>query len=273
MSMFRKLAISAVTAAAVALPSGAALAAGGAGYVEDYSFSFEGPFGRFDQNQLQRGLQVYTEVCMACHGLQYVALRTLADESGPGLTEEEVRAYIEMNFIEVYDPSIQDWRSATPNDHFPGSSLENAPDLSLMTKARAGFSGPYGLGLNPLFRGMGGPEYVASLLTHYTGSEREEFGAILYGNETFSGGYIAMAPPLWEDGVVYNDGTPATIEQQAMDVAAFLTWTAEPKLMARKQMGFTAVIMLTILSVLLYLTNKRIWAPVKSRVKGQTPAE
>jgi ubiquinol-cytochrome c reductase cytochrome c1 subunit len=143
-----------------------------------------------------------------------------------------------------------------------------------MTKARAGFHGPYGLGLNQLFRGIGGPEYVASLLTHYTGSEeKEEFGAILYGNETFSGGYIAMAPPLWEDAVEYNDGTPATVEQMAQDVAAFLTWTAEPKLMARKQMGFTAVIMLGILSVLLYLTNKQIWAPVKARAKGTTPAE
>jgi cytochrome c1 len=90
---------------AVALVSpGAALAAGGAGYVEDYSFSFEGPFGRFDQNQLQRGLQVYTEVCAACHGLRYVALRTLSDpQGGPGLTDEEVRAYIDQNFIEVYD--------------------------------------------------------------------------------------------------------------------------------------------------------------------------
>ncbi|MGP1357864.1 cytochrome c1 [Roseicyclus sp.] len=276
--MLRKLAISAFAAATLAvgagaLSSGAAHAAGGAGHVEDYSFPFEGPFGRFDQNQLQRGLQVYTEVCAACHGLQYVPLRTLADEDGPGLTEEEVRAYIEMNFIEVYDEELQDWRAATPNDHFPRSSLENAPDLSLMTKARAGFTGPYGLALNPLFRGMGGPEYVASLLTHYTGSEREEFGAILYGNETFAGGYIAMAPPLWDDAVVYNDGTPATVEQMALDVAAFLTWTAEPHLMDRKQMGFTAVIMLGILSVLLYLTNKRIWAPVKYRAKGSTPAE
>jgi ubiquinol-cytochrome c reductase cytochrome c1 subunit len=127
MSMFRKLAISAVTAAAVALPSGAALAAGGEGYVEDYSFSFEGPFGRFDQNQLQRGLQVYTEVCSACHGLRYVPLRTLADEGGPGLTEEEVRAYIEMNFIEVYDDDIQDWRAATPNDHFPNPRWKTRP--------------------------------------------------------------------------------------------------------------------------------------------------
>jgi ubiquinol-cytochrome c reductase cytochrome c1 subunit len=268
--MFRKLAITAV--AALALTSGAAHAAGGAGYVEDYSFAHEGPFGRFDQNQLQRGLQVYTEVCAACHGLRYVPLRTLSDPDGPGLSEEEVRAYIEQNFIEVYDEDLQDWRMATPNDHFPMSSLENAPDLSLMTKARAGFSGPYGLALNPLFRGMGGTEYVASLLTHYTGSEREEFGAILYGNETY-GGYLAMANPLWEGIVEYQDGTPATEEQMALDVAAFLTWTAEPMLMDRKRMGFTAVLLLGVLSVLLYLTNKRLWAPVKARAKGETPAE
>ncbi|MCT4684524.1 MAG: cytochrome c1, partial [Roseicyclus sp.] len=136
--MLRKLAISTVTAATLALSSGAAIAAGGAGHVEDYAFSFEGPFGTFDQNQLQRGLQVYTQVCAACHGLRYVPIRTLSDEGGPGLSEEEVRAYIEQNFIEVYDPDLQDWRAATPNDNFPMSSLENAPDLSLMTKARAG---------------------------------------------------------------------------------------------------------------------------------------
>jgi ubiquinol-cytochrome c reductase cytochrome c1 subunit len=271
--MLRKLAISTATVATLALSSGAALAAGGAGYVEDYQFSFEGPFGTFDQNQLQRGLQVYTQVCSGCHGLQYVPLRTLTDEDGPGLTDAEVRAYIDQNFIEVYDEEAREWRAATPNDHFPMSSLENAPDLSLMTKARAGFSGPYGLGLNPLFRGMGGPEYVASLLTNYNGSEREEFGAILYGNDTYEGGYIAMAPPLWEGAVEYNDGTPATVEQMALDVSAFLTWTAEPHLMDRKQMGFTAVLMLGILAVLLYLTNKRIWSPVKSRAKGKQPAE
>jgi ubiquinol-cytochrome c reductase cytochrome c1 subunit len=270
--MIRKLAITASTA--LALSTGAALAAGGAGYVEDYSFSFEGPFGTFDQNQLQRGLQVYTEVCSACHGLQYVPLRTLSAEDGPGLSEDEVRAYIEQNFIEVYDAELDDWRMATPNDHFPGSGLENAPDLSLMTKARAGFTGPYGLALNPLFRGMGGSEYTASLLTHYTGTEREEFGAILYGNETFPGGYIAMAPPLWDGQVEFQDGSPNDVESMALDVTAFLTWAAEPKLMERKQMGFTAIILLGVLSVLLYLTNKRIWAPVKSASKrGDTPAE
>lgn len=259
--MFKKLVISAVTA--FALSSGASFAAGGAGYVEDYNFSFEGPFGSFDQNQLQRGLQVYTEVCAACHGLQYVPLRTLHDDDGVGLPADQVRAYAE-NF-EVFDPALDDFRPATPNDHFPGSSLENAPDLSMMAKARAGFHGPYGLGLNQLFKGMGGAEYIASLLTHYTGSEKEEAGTILYGNETFSGGYISMAPPLWDEAVEYADGTPATVEQMAKDVSAFLMWTAEPKMMARKQAGFVGVVFLTILSVLLYLTNKRLWAPIKGK--------
>lgn len=270
--MFRKLAISAT--AALALTSGAAHAAGGAGYVENYAFSFEGPFGTFDQNQLQRGLQVYTEICSGCHGLQYVPIRTLADEGGIGWTEEEVLAYIDQNFIEVYDPDLQDWRLATPNDNFPVNDGVGAPDLSLMAKARTGFSGPYGLAINPLINGIGGPEYIASLLTHYTGEEVEQYGSFLYVNETMEGGLISMAPPLWEDAVVYADGTPATVDQMAQDVAAFLMWTAEPHMMARKQMGFVAVIILGIFSVLLYLTNKRLWAPVKAAAKrGTQPAE
>jgi len=265
--MIRHIALTA--ALALGLSTGSSFAAATGGYVEDYDFSFEGPFGSYDQMQLQRGLQVYTEVCSACHGLQYVPFRTLADEGGPNLPADQVRAYAE--FYEIYDQEIDDWRAARPTDHFPESGLENAPDLSLMAKARAGFHGPYGLGLNQLFRGMGGAEYIASLLTHYTGSEREEAGAFLYGNDAY-GGYLAMAPPLWEEGVVYADGTPATIEQQAKDVAAFLMWTSEPKMMARKQAGFAGVLMLTVLAVLLYLTNKRIWAPIKRGAKDH-PAE
>ncbi len=259
--MIRQFAITA--ALAVGLSSGAAFAAGKAADTIDYDFSFEGPFGAYDQNQLQRGLQVDTEICSACHGLKYVPIRTLGDEGGPHLPEEQVRAYAE--FWEVWDPTIQDFRTATPNDHFPESSMETAPDLSLMAKARAGFSGPYGLGINQLFKGMGGAEYIASLMTGYTGHEKEEAGAILYENTAFPGGYISMAPPLWGDDVVYADGTEATLEQAAKDVAAFLMWTAEPKMMARKQAGFVGVLFLTILSVLLYLTNKRIWAPVKGK--------
>lgn len=240
----------------------AALAAGGEGKVKNYDFSFEGPFGTYDQNQLQRGLQVYTEICSACHGLKYVPYRSLSEEGGVGLPADQVRAFAAQ--YEVYDAEIDDFRPAIPADHFGESGLENAPDLSLMAKARAGFHGPYGLGLNQLFKGMGGAEYIASLLTSYTGSEKEEAGVVLYGNDAY-GGYFAMSQPLYGEDVEYADGTPATIEQQAQDVAAFLMWTAEPKMMARKQAGFVGVLFLTILSVLLYLTNKRIWAPIKGK--------
>lgn len=266
--MLKKLAI---TTAALAFSAGAALAAGGEGHVDDYAFSFEGPFGRYDEMQLQRGLQVYTEVCAACHGLKYVPIRTLADEGGPNLPEDQVRAYAE--FYEVWDPEIRDWRPATQNDHFPESSMETAPDLSLMAKARAGFHGPYGLGLNQLFKGMGGPEYIVSLLEGYTGEDKMEAGTILYENTAFPGGWIAMAPPLYGEDVIYEDGTRATIEQQSKDVAAFLMWAAEPKMMARKQAGLVGVLFLTVLAVLLYLTNKRLWAPVKRLAKEQQPAE
>ncbi|MEM9430343.1 MAG: cytochrome c1 [Pseudomonadota bacterium] len=238
-----------------------AFAAGGAGKVTDYAFSFEGPFGSYDQAQLQRGLQVYTEICSGCHGLKFVAFRTLSDL---GYSDEEIRAYAANFYVPDDGPEAfpGDEREAIPTDHFPVSLVENAPDLSLMAKARAGFHGPYGSGLNQLFKGMGGAEYIASVLAGYTGSEKEEAGTILYGNEAY-GGYFAMSQPLWGDDVEYADGTPATIEQQAQDVAAFLMWTAEPKLDARKRWGLTAVLFLTLLTVLLYLTNKKLWAPHK----------
>lgn len=262
--MLKKLAASMVTT--FALTTGA-LAAGAAGHVENIDFSFDGPFGTYDQNQLQRGLQIYTEICAACHGLKFVPIRTLADPGGPNLPEDQVRAYAE--FFEVFDPELDDFRPATPNDHFPHSALENAPDLSMMAKARAGFHGPHGLGINQLLHGIGGAEYIASLLNGYTGEEKEEAGTILYENKTFPGGWIAMAPPLWGEDVEFADGHANDLHHLSEDVAAFLMWTAEPKMMARKQAGFVGVVFLTILSVLLYLTNKRLWAPVKGRYKNK----
>jgi len=259
--MFKKLAISAV--AALTLSTGAAMAAGGAGHVEDIDFSFEGPFGTFDQNQLQRGLKVYTQVCSACHGMKYVPLRTLGDEGGPHLPMDQVRAYSER--FEVFDEELDDFRPAKPTDHFPMSNDPNAPDLSLMAKARAGFSGPQGTGLAQLFKGMGGPEYIYSLLTGYTGKDKMEAGTVFYENTAFPGGWIAMAPALYGEDVAFDDGQANTIERQSEDVAAFLMWAAEPKMMARQQAGLTGVIFLTVLTVLLYLTNKRIWAPIKGK--------
>lgn len=273
--MFRNL----LVGAALALSPMAAMAAGEGGHVENVRFSFDGPFGTFDQNQLQRGLQIYTEVCAACHGLRYVPFRTLSDEGGPGIPPDQARAYAmefpvldEGSNMHLWDADEGALRGLSENDHFPANMSVDAPDLSLMAKARAGFSGPYGTGLSQLINGMGGPEYIASLLTGYTGEEKEEAGVVLYENETF-GGYLAMSPPLYGDDVVYEDGTEATLEQEAKDVAAFLMWAAEPKLEARKSAGLTAVLFLGILTVLLYLTNKKLWAPVKHRRKGDTPAE
>lgn len=229
--------------------------------ITDFAFSFEGPFGTFDQSQLQRGLQVYTEVCAACHGLRYVSYRTLANGGGPALSEEAMRAYAAQNT--VTDAETGEDRPATPTDYFPLSAIENAPDLSLMAKARAGFHGPAGLGINQILFGMGGPEHIASILTDFSGEEKEEAGVVLYENHAFPGGWMAMAPPLSDDMVTYADGTPATTDQMAQDVAAFLMWTAEPHMMARKQAGIVAVLFLAMLCVLLYFTNKKLWAPHK----------
>ena len=284
--MFRKLTLTAATV--LALTSEQAIAAEVETHIEDFDFSFEGPFGSFDQMQLQRGLQVYTEICAACHGLQYVAFRNLHDEGGPALPEDQVRAYAE--FYEVFDQSLfdgeGDFRPATPADKFPASSLSNAPDLSLMAKARAGFHGPAGTGINQLVKGMGGAEYIASLLTGYEeepecaleGDPMDGYYNVAFaaggfpdsckddhGKHKVPGSWIAMAPPLYGDDVVYADGHSTELEHVAEDVAAFLMWTAEPKMMARKQAGLTGVIFLTVLSVLLYLTNKRLWAPHKKK--------
>jgi len=177
---------------------------------------------------------------------------------------DQVRAYAADNFS-VYDPVEDEDRPATPVDNFPANTGVGAPDLSLMAKARAGFHGPYGSGMNQLFKGMGGAEYIASLLDGYTGEEKEEAGTTLYANTAFPGGWISMAPPLSDEQVEFSDGHANDVRAMSQDVAAFLMWTAEPKMMARQSVGFVGVLILTILSVLLYLTNKRIWAPIKGR--------
>ncbi|PJI85926.1 ubiquinol-cytochrome c reductase cytochrome c1 subunit [Yoonia maricola] len=284
--MFRKFTLTAV--AALALTVGQATAAEVEVEIIDYAFPFEGPFGSYDQMQLQRGLQVYTEICAACHGLEIVNFRNLSDEGGPALPEDQMRAYAE--FYEVFDETLfdgeGDFRTATPADFFPSSSLSNAPDLSLMAKARAGFHGPYGTGISQFVNGMGGAEYIASLMTGYheepecalEGEPMDGFYNAAFaaggfpescidedGKHMVPGSWIAMSQPLWGDDVEYADGHSAELEDVAQDVAAFLMWTAEPKLVARKEAGLTGVLFLTVLSVLLYLTNKRLWAPHKNK--------
>jgi ubiquinol-cytochrome c reductase cytochrome c1 subunit len=274
------------------LALGAALAltalpafAEGEGHVTDYAFSFEGPFGSYDKMQLQRGLQVFTEVCAGCHGLSYVAYRTLSQPGGPELPEDQMRAYAEQ--YEVFDQTLADgegdFRTATPADRFARSGLPNAPDLSLMAKARAGFHGPYGTGLSQLFNGMGGPEYITSLLHGYeeppacAPEDFEGYYNVTFqaggfpeeckdeeGHHTVPGSWIAMPPPLADGQVEFADGSRNDVEAMSHDVSAFLMWSAEPHLNDRKTAGLTGVLFLAVVSVLLYLANKRIWAPVKA---------
>lgn len=259
--MFKKLAIGGILA--FSLGGFAAQAAETGGHIEDIAFSFEGPFGTYDRNQLQRGLQIYTEVCSACHGLKFVPIRSLADESGLGIPEDQVRAYA-ANFS-IDDPETGESRPGKPTDHFPANTGAGAPDLSLMAKARAGFHGPYGTGINQLVKGIGGPEYITALLSGYTGEEKVEAGVTLYQNTAFPGGWIGMSPPLSDGQVEFADGHPNDVHHMAEDVAAFLMWTAEPKMMERKQAGLVGALFLAIFTVLLYLTNKRIWAPHKGK--------
>ncbi len=284
--MFRKLTLSA--AIALGLSTGAAMASGTGAHIEDFSFSFEGPFGSYDQMQLQRGLQIYTEVCSACHGLEHVRIGTLADAGGPSYEMDDVWDYASQ--FEVFDTELNDgegdYRAATPADKFPSSALSNAPDLSLMAKARAGFHGPYGLGINQVIKGMGGAEYIASVLVGFheapecapedmdgTYNATVTSGAYPaeckdeHGNHLYPGSWIAMAQPLWGDDVTFADGHSSDLHHEAQDVAAFLMWAAEPKLNARKDAGLTGFIFLVFLSVLLYMTNKRLWAPHKKAAK------
>ncbi len=247
-------------------------------YAKDYDFSFEGIFGKFDRGQLQRGFLVYKEVCAACHSLKRVNYRNLGEPGGPEFSKAEVKAI--AGEAEVTDGPNQDgdmfqrpgkpfdaFVSPYPNPEAAKSANNGAlpPDLSLITKSRYGWQGTLkSLYTYSLINGTGGPEYIASLLAGY-GKEApggEEKDGVTY-NPYFISKWIAMPPPLSEDGVEYGDGTKATIEQQALDVAAFLTWTAEPKMEERKRLGFMVLLYMAVFTALLYLVKKAIWSKVE----------
>ena len=219
-------------------------------------WSFKGPFGKFDRAALQRGYQVYSEVCSGCHSMDLLSYRNLVQDGGPGFSEKQAKAMAAM--FEVETGPDQDgemfMRSAILSDKFvsPWANEQQArsanggaypPDLSVMVKAR-----------------HGGADYVYSLLLGY---EDAPEGMVLddgvYYNIYAKGQKIAMPQLLSADAVEYSDGTEATPEQMARDVTMFLTCTAEPKLEARKRIGFKVITYLLILSFLLYFTNKQIW--------------
>ncbi|MFA6218887.1 MAG: cytochrome c1 [Erythrobacter sp.] len=227
----------------------------------EYEWSFDGPFGRFDKQQLQRGFKVYNEVCAACHSLKFVAFRDLEQL---GYNEGQVKAFAASKQVLDIDPVTHETvtRAGLPTDYFPlvaYAGAGNPPDLSLIAKAR-----------------HEGTSYIASLLTGYTEMPAElhkrfpDFAVPATGNYNpyFANLALAMPPPLTAGQVTYDDGTEATVEQMARDVAAFLTWTAEPTLDKRRQTGWPVLIFLLFATVLAYMSKQQIWAAVKPKKRG-----
>ena len=227
------------------------------------NWSFKGYFGKFDRAALQRGYQVYTEVCASCHSMKYLSYRNLAEKGGPEFSEEQAKA-IAANF-EVTDGPNDDGdmfeRPAKLSDKFaqPYRNVKEAmasnggaypPDMSVLVKARSR-----------------GADYIYSLLLGY---EDSPSGVTLddgvYYNKYMYGNNIKMPKPLMDGQVEYNDGTEATEEQMAKDVVTFLAWSAEPHLEARHKIGFKAIIYLIIITILVYLSMKKIWSRVESEV-------
>lgn len=228
-------------------------------HAEPLDLPTDGPFGRWDQVQLQRGFKVYSEVCAACHSLSQVAFRNLHDL---GYDDAEIDA-IAANWPTqqpTFDPKTgeRDTRPNVASDHFPKvyyPGQGNPPDLSLIVKAREG-----------------GAAYVHSLLTGYQDPPKElleEFpdaapGPGAYYNPYFANLNISMPPPIIENsGFTYDDGTQATADQMSKDVAAFLTWTAEPKLVQRKQTGWAVLGFLLVATALGFLAYRQVWSNVK----------
>lgn len=255
--MRRLLIALALSLGSASLGSGTALAASEGGALPHQEWSFDGLFGTYDRAAAQRGFQVYSEVCSACHSLSLVRYRNLQDI---GFTEDQVKAIAES--VEVTDGPDEEGemfeRPGRPSDPFkaPFANENQAraanggalpPDLSLITKARAG-----------------GPDYTYGILTGYL--EEPPADVVLqpgmYYNVHFPGHQIAMPPPLSDDLVTYEDGTPATVHQMAHDVVTFLNWAAEPELEQRKQTGVGVMLFLIVLTGMLYATKRKIWAKV-----------
>lgn len=242
------------------------------------SWSFAGIFGYYDRGELQRGFQVYKEVCSSCHAMDYVSYRNLGEPGGPEFTEEQVKAIAAEYEVQDGPDEFGDMfsRPALPRDRFasPWRNENEARasnggalpvDLSVITKARSYYRGTPWWFID-LFTGYQehGADYIYALLTGYEDApEGFELQEGMNYNAAFPGHQIAMAQPLYDDLIEYADGTPATVDQMAHDVTAFLMWTAEPHLEARKRIGFQVMIFLAIFAALLYLTKQKVWARVE----------
>ena len=226
-------------------------------------WSFKGITGKFDRASLQRGYQVYNEVCASCHSMRLLSYRNLGEEGGPEFTESEVKN-IAASFEVTDGPDSQGemfTRPGRPSDRFvsvyPNVEAATAanggaypPDMSVLVKARGG-----------------GVDYIYSLLQGY---EDPPAGVTLddgvYYNKYMYGNKIKMSNQLSDGLVEYSDGTTASVEQMSKDVTTFLMWSAEPHLESRHQMGFKAIVYLIILTILVYFSMKRIWSRIETEV-------
>lgn len=256
---------------ALALVPAASLAAATQKDAKRIAFSFEGAFGTFDRQQLQRGFKVYKEVCSSCHSMNLVSFRNLAE--GGIFTEEQVKALAATYTVKDGPNAEGDMfdRPALPSDRIPSpfANEEAArtanngaypPDMSLLTKSRPGWHGTF----NQFWNGIGGPQYIYSVLTGYEEPSAElakEQPDGKYYNPYFGAGrWIGMGAPLSDGQVTFDDGAPNTVSDMAKDLSAFLAWTADPNMETRKSTGFMVMIYLAVFSVLLYLVKKRVWA-------------
>jgi ubiquinol-cytochrome c reductase cytochrome c1 subunit len=273
----------ALAALGLALVAGPALAATTHEEPKDVHWSFEGPFGKYDKEQVQRGYKVYREVCSACHAMSLVYFRNLGQPGGPFFDPKYpnpndnpyVKALAKDIQVKDIDSETGDeiQRPATSADHFPSPFPNEAaarasnggalpPDLSVIAKAREG-----------------GPAYVYSLLSGYheppaglTVPAGKYYNPYFPGDlssfwsgphdKTPKGGFISMPPPLAQGKVTFDDGSPSTVAEQAKDVAAFLAWASEPKMEERKRFGLGVMIYLVIFAGLLYASYRRIWRNV-----------
>ncbi len=233
-------------------------------HVETQNWSFQGFFGGFDRAQLKRGFQVYREVCAVCHSMNLVAYRDLQDI---GHTEDEVKEIAASVMVTDGPDENGDMfeRPGKPFDFlkppFPNEQAARAanngalpPDLSLITKSRAGKG----------FGAYDGADYIHSLLTGYVEAPADAppLGDGMTYNKAFKGNQIAMPPPLLEGSVTYADGTEASLDQEAKDIAVFLTWASETQLEARHRTGIKTLIFLVVLTLFAYATKRRVWAKI-----------
>ncbi len=238
-------------------------------------WSFAGPFGKYDEAQLQRGFKIYREVCANCHSIEMLAFRNLADAGGPGFTEAQAEAVAaEYKIKDLDDLGNQIERAGRLADHFPPPFANELvakathgvapPDMSTLAKARTYERGFPWFVFDMITQYQEqGPDYIAAYVNGY---KEPPQGFVLpqggHYNEYFPGHNTAMPQPLQPGQVTYDDGSPQTLDQYSKDVSAFMMWAAEPHLMARKRIGFQVIVFLIVLSGLLYFTKKKVWSAV-----------